>query len=454
MTIALTVALAVCCGPQDPSSADSPWPQFRGPRADGTLARIEHPQAWGEEENIAWSVEVPGAGWSSPVVVGDRLFLTTAVDPDGAAPSAFAAGARAMGGQGGGSKRPAGPIHYEVRCHDLTDGGRRWTTQVGENRPEHAVHASNTYATESPATDGERIFATFGGLGEVVALSLEGEVQWRSTTGVFPTSNNFGWGSSLTVFDGLVFFQNDNETESFLLAFDAETGDVRWRADRTKGTSWATPTVLHSGERAQLVTCGAGVVEAYAPQTGEALWTLTNVGKSFSASPAADAEQVYVGYSSQMGSGPLIAVRGNASGAHELERRQDPEIVAWRNDRGGPSFPSIITAGGCVYSIGTMGVFACYDRETGDRLYRQRLPDSSMVVATPWADDERIFVLDESGKTFVIRAGEEYELLGVNELPGLYWATPSVAGDRLLLRSAERLTCVRAGGPAAGRGPI
>ena len=450
LCVCATLLAATALSPQHPSekalaTTTHDWPQFRGPAADSTLESLTHPRAWAPDRNVAWQVEVPGGGWSSPIVLGDRVFLTTAVSEEaaGGAPKGFQDGVRAPATRGRGAAPPESPLTYEVRCYGLADGALVWTTAIGKNVPAHGVHPSNTFATESPTTDGSRLFVTFGALGQVAAVDLEGEVLWRTETGVYSTSNDFGWGSSLATSGGLVFVQNDNEERSFVLALDAASGEERWHIDRGTGTCWSSPALWRRDTGEELVTCGPGYVAAYEPASGELLWKLDGLGGSFTASPTCDGDRVYFGNSGPGRAGPLVAVKAGARGEQELTRSEDPEMVAWHTDRAGPGFPSPVVAGDFVYAIGSMGVLACYDKTTGDRAYRKRLPGSATVVATPWTDGKQLFILDEEGKTFVVTVGPEFELTHTNEMPGLYWSTPSVAGDSLLLRAADRLICIK-----------
>lgn len=417
------------------------WPRFRGESGNGVLAERRFPDAWGPEENLAWSVPVPGAGWSSPVVVGSRVFLTTAVASDGSGPVGFAGGVSDPSTMGRGDK-PSGQLAFQLHCLRLEDGEPLWRREVGARVPEFAVHASNTYATESPASDGERVFVTFGALGEVVAYDLEGEQQWRVETGVFPTGNDFGWGISLAVDSGLVLYQNDNEESSMLLALDAASGEERWHVERDLGSSWGTPVLWSPAGRAQLVTFGRDRVIGYAPASGEELWRLQGVGGSFSSSPGFDAERMYFGNSGPRSRGPLVAIPKDLEGTLELEGLGEVP-GAWVEERAGPGFASPVSSGDFVYVLASGGILAMHDARSGERVWRERLPDASTVVASPWIAGDELFILDENGSTFVVKVGAEFELLRTNTLDGLYWSTPSVAGDALLLRASDRLHCIR-----------
>ncbi len=437
----LVPALLCLAAAAPQEGAEVAWTRFRGPEATGVLAERAYPASWGPDENVAWTVDVDGSGWSSPVVLGERLYLTAAIDPAGAGPVGMASGVRDPSTMGRGGK-PEGALTFQLTCRNLADGELVWSTDVGSRVPAYGVHRSNTFATETPATDGERLFVTFGALGELVAYDLAGEELWRAETGVFSTGNNFGWGTSVVAGQGLVFLQNDNEEDSFLAAFDAETGERAWRMERPEGSSWGTPILMGTESSASLVAAGPDTVIAYEPTTGDVLWRVQGIGGSFSSSITYDDERVYFGNSGPMSRGPLVAVPRDASGLLDL-KAEEPAPIAWKVGRAGPGFASPIAHDGLIYIVASTNILTCHEAATGKQVYKERLADLDTVVACPWIAGEELHVLDEAGTTVVVRAGREFEILRTNRLPGLYWGTPSVAGKSLLLREASQLHCIR-----------
>lgn len=415
------------------------WQQFRGANA-GRVAKLAHPMEWDGSKNVAWAVPVAGSGWSSPVVVGDRIYLTTAISESGGKPKGMMAGVASMGSY----RRAAAQKHkFAVKCLSLKDGSEQWSKIVGEATPA-IVHPSNTYATESPATDGRHVFTFFATTGSLIAWDLEGKQIWRKELGSFKAGNGFGTGSSLAMTDGMVFVQYDNDEQSFVAAYKAEDGEQVWRDDRSTRTSWASPIVWSNGQRKELVTCGGGgVVTSYEPTTGKVLWQLSGVESGFSASPAVDGDSIFFGNSGPMSAGPLVAVGAGMAGEVQLDKQYQSDKVAWSRTRSGPGMASPVVANGCLFIPGSNGILNCYDIKDGNRHWQKRVTGMKTVAASLWTDDERVFILDEGGTTRVFEAGKEYKLVGKNSIKDLFWSTPAIAGDSLLLRGVEKLYCIR-----------
>jgi outer membrane protein assembly factor BamB len=411
------------------------WPQFRGPSGNGVVDKLEHPVQWSDQENVAWSVELPGGGLASPIVQGDLIFLTTAI---GAKPPVnFAEGVRDMR-----PKKPEVAVKFQVICFNLKDGSQRWSQTIIEKQPEFPIHGSNSYATESPASDGQRLFVYFAAVGTIAALDFEGKELWRKEIGAFPTGNGFGTGSSLTIGDNKVFIQCDNDKRSFVVAFDAATGGEVWRKDREGRTSWSTPLFWRNAQRHELVTCGSGFVTSYDPATGAELWTLTGIDSAFSASPAVDDKRIYFGNSGPMSSGPLLAVAAGLTGSHEFSPRETTSAVAWSKMQAGPGMASPVSADGRLYIPGR-GILTCYSTEDGTVAYKERMPLASMV-ASMWTAGNRIFLMDETGKTLALESGKEFKVVATNQLKDdFFWSTPAISGKSLLIRGAKKLYCIR-----------
>lgn len=411
------------------------WPQFRGPDGNGVLEKLEHPQEWGNDKNIAWTVDLPGGGLSSPIVQGDRIFLTTAIGPE--PPVSFSEGVRDMR-----PKQPDSAVKFHVICFSVGDGSKLWEKTIVEKQPEFPIHGSNSYATESPATDGKHVFVYFAAIGTIAALDFDGNEIWRQELGAYPTGNGFGTGSSLTTGDGNVFIQCDNDRSSFVVAFDATTGEQVWRKERTGRTSWSTPLFWTNDKRTELITCGSGFVTSYDPITGTELWTMTDIGMSFSASPALDEQRIYFGNSGPQSNGPLIAVSAGMAGTQSFQSDSKSQGLDWSVMQAGPGMSSPVSVNDYVY-IPSRGKLTCYSTSDGSVVFKERLPLGSMA-ASLWAAGDRVFLLDESGKTLVLETGPELKIVATNQIDDdLFWSTPAVTGESLLLRGVKQLYCIR-----------
>lgn len=443
MSRALMVA-CLCLWSARLTSADD-WPQFRGPKGDGSLASVRHPLEWSADQNVAWKAVVPGSGWSSPIVVGGRVFVTSAVSEGELKPKNMQEGARdARSLPIPGFVKPLDVmLRYQVHCLDLATGEITWSRVVVEDKPKIAIHPSNTFATESPAADEERVYAFFGTVGVLAAFDWSGNLVWEKRLDVYPVTFGFGTGSSLALADGRLFLQRDNDEKSSLTAFDAKTGQEIWKVDRESKTSWSTPFVWKNRSRTELIACGSGSVLSQDPATGEEIWRLERITSSFSASPTANEDYVFFGSSGPLSSSPLYAVKAGAVGNITLERgKKSNEYVAWYRTGSGPGMASPVVYGDLLY-VPAEGILKVFEVATGEPVYRQRVPGAKIFVASPWAADGKIFFLDEEGKTFVLKAGRTFELLGTNTIADTFWSSPAIAGPEVLLRGVHGLYCIR-----------
>ena len=414
-------------------SAD--WPQFRGPNGNGVVSTLNFPETWSESENVAWSVDLPGGGLSSPIVSQGKIFLTTAVGAK--PPVSFMEGVGDMR-----PKKPDTKVKFKVVSYNLEDGKKLWESTIVEQQPKFPIHGSNSYATESPATDGKHVFVYFAAVGIVTAFDTDGNEVWRQEIGAYPTGNGFGTGSSLTLGDGNVFIQCDNDEKSFIVALDGTTGELRWRKEREGRTSWSTPLFWKNKKRNELIACGSGFVRSYDPTSGAELWSMTDVGMSFSASPAADDQKIYFGNSGPRSNGPLVAINNSMSGTNAFAPDLKAEGLEWMVMQAGPGLASPVAVNGNVYIPGR-GKLTCYSTADGSVSFKERMSLGSMA-ASLWAAGDRIFMMDETGKTVVFEATDSMNIIATNQIADdLFWSTPAVAGDSLLLRGVKKLYCIR-----------
>jgi outer membrane protein assembly factor BamB len=576
------------------------WPQFRGPQSDG-VASTATPSEWGPDNNVQWKVKIPGLGWSSPIVCGDKVFVTTAVtenqtkpsggfgmrggggrrggfgggrgggppfgppqpgqilppflqdrlsltddqkkqvqdlqkdvddglaklltddqkktlkeppDEDGP-PRGFrrpqpgqilpapeverlklsdaqkkqlddlqkttrtklekifndeqkgqlqamrdgGPGGGRMGGRGGGpggrggrggmrERIPNSIYHWQVVCLDRNTGKVLWKEQALEGKPRTAIQSNNTYASETPVSDGHRVYAYFGMHG-LYCYDFAGKELWKKDFGAFPTVMGQGPASSPVLDGERLFLQIDNEEKSFLVALNAETGDELWRVSRDERTNHSSPVVWKNKVRTELVTSGSRKVRSYDPATGKVLWELEIGGRCYS-SPVGDAEMLYVGSEPGMGmngggGGGLFAVKAGATGDITLKEHETSNAgIAWSTPRGGPEKASPLLYQGHLYVVkNNGGVITCYDKTTGKQLYRKRIPEAAAFWTSPWAAEGKIFCLDDAGTTHVLDAGPEFKVLGTNKLNELFWASAAVADGSIYLRGVDNLYCIR-----------
>jgi outer membrane protein assembly factor BamB len=449
MRIRIIPALLLCLVASSRSQAatkDANWPQFRGWDASGVSADANMPDRWSATENVAWKTDLPGRSWSSPIIWGNRVFLTTVVNLGTSEPP--------KKGLYLGGERPESSKsehHWKVLCLDLVTGKVQWEQTVHRGTPQTSIHLKNTYGAETPATDGERVYALFGNLG-VFAFTCEGEEVWSKP--LEPRETRYGWGTAASpvLHGGRLFIVNDNDDQAELLALDAKTGKEIWRVNRDEKSNWATPFIWENGQRTELITPGSRAVRSH-DLDGKPLWSFRGMSNIAIPTPLAGSGLLFVS-SGYVGDKlrPLYAVRPGASGDITLPSgATSNEFIVWSNPVGGPYNPSPLFYEGRLYVLYDRGWVSCFDAKTGQALYnRERLPEGLAFTSSPWATGERIFCLNEDGVCYVLRAGDKFELLHINKLAGddMCMATPALAGDRLLIRTAARLYCFRAREPA------
>ncbi len=425
-------------------AANDNWPQFRGAGSLGVVEDPRLPDRWSTTENVAWVAEIPGQGWSSPVVWGDTIVVTSVVsDGDVEVPNG--------GLFFGGERSVSGDVHHwMVYGIDWETGRVRWEREVHRGVPEARHHVKNTYASETPVIDGERVYAYFGNLG-VFCLDMDGRLLW--STQFEPVRTRSGWGtaSSPVLHDGRLYIVNDNTDQSFIVALSAETGAEIWRTARDERSSnWSTPYVWENELRTEIVTTGSGKVRAYGLD-GHLLWELTGMSSITVPTPFSKFGLLFLssGYIADPRR-PVFAIRPGASGDITLaEGEQSNDYIAWFHPQAASYNTSPIIYGDAYYTLFDRGFFTSHDAKTGQEIYgKQRIQVGVGFTSSPWAYNGRIFALSEDGDTYVIAAGPEFTVVGKNSLDEFTMATPAIARGSLIIRTVSKLYRITEG---AGR---
>ncbi len=466
MKLDVLLRAAVCAmllGATTVHAKDIVWPQFRGPDSNpvGTDARLA--ESWSKTENVEWSQEIPGRGWSSPIVTGGKVFVTAVTTDGKSKPPQIGTEysneyVAELMKQGLPEKEVVDRVtardielpkevnlHYVLYCLNLKSGKVEWQKEFYAGQPPGGRHRKNSFASESPVTDGKLIYVYVGNMG-LWAFDLKGKPVWSTPLEANPIYLDFGTGSSPALVENLLVIVNDNEKQQYVAAFDKKTGKQVWRTNRdlAKGqparSAWVTPFVWRHA-RTEIVTIGPGEVISY-DLAGKELWRMSGVSGAPVPTPFAYDGLLYV----NGGRGrPMFAVRPGAAGNISLEKgKTSNEFIVWMQPKGGTYLPSAVAYQGAVYTLTETGILNRYDAKTGVETYKTRIdPRATAFTTSPWAYNGKLFCLSEEGQTFVISTGNEFKLLRVNELDDMAQASPALVGERLLIRTEHRLYSIR-----------
>jgi outer membrane protein assembly factor BamB len=421
------------------SASEEQWPQFRGTQAGAVADDPTLPETWSETENVAWKTDIPGMGWSSPVVWDDHIFITASIaaNPERRPPK----GLYDPGDENGRMKAQS-EHRFVVYDVDFKTGKIRWQRDLIRGRPRVERHLKNSFASETPVTDGERVYVYFGSGGVVAALDLSGKPVWTKELAALDGRQAFGTASSPALYKDRLIVVNDNATESFIVAFNNKTGQELWRVRRQEVENWATPFVWENELRTEIVTSGLSKVRSY-DLDGKLLWELAGMTVNVVPTPFAKHGLLYINSGYPGGSPrPVYAIRPGASGDISLEPGETSnKFIVWYQPLLGTYNTSSLAYGDYYYTLLDRGFLLCHDARTGRQIYgRQRIsPDVSGFTASPWGYNGRIFLLSEDGDTFVVQAGAEFKLLGRNTLNEMSLATPAIVRGSVILRTQTKL---------------
>lgn len=405
------------------------WPSFRGPDAAGVADKQNLPDSWdiNSGANIRWKTRIPGLAHSSPILWGDRIYLTTAV-------SSRPGATFKPGLYGAGDASDDMTVHkWQVLSLDRKTGKILWTSTAYEGSPKEKRHIKSTYASSTPVTDGKTVVAFFGSQG-LYAFDTKGEVLWKTDLGRLDVgaydSPDYEWGtaSSPVIFQNKVFVQCDQQKGSFLIAVDLQSGKTLWRTERNELPSWATPTVVNQRE---LVTNAPNAIRGYDPQTGKELWSFGGSSKITAPTPIFTKDMIVVA-SGRRPEAPIFAVRAGGLGK-----------IEWSKTQRGSYMPTPLIYDGILYVLGNAGIFDAYELSTGAEIYRERIPhQGSGFSASPVEADGKIYLSSEDGDVFVVQAGRTFRLLGRQSMGEPLMATPALGHGTMYIRGERHLFAI------------
>lgn len=450
--------------------ADAPWPFFRGPNGVPASDNPSLPLRWSTTENVEWKVAVPGSGWSSPIVAGGRVFVTTATSSTEMKPPQIGTDysneylAELMG-QGLSQEEAIEKLNerdlefpdevdleYWLIAYDLESGAESWRQRFHAGPPPGGRHRKNSFTSETPVTDGESVYVYVGNLG-LWAFTLDGQPRWSTRLESFPVYLDFGTGGSPALVDDQIVILNDNQDAQFIAAFSTRDGKRLWRTTRDltperqpiRRSGWSTPFIWRTPERTEIIAQGPDMAISYGTDGAE-LWRMSGHSILPTPSPFAYDGRLYL-VSGVHGDElrPIAAILPGATGdlTTEAGKTYDDHVL-WYNRVAGTYIPTPVAYRGSLWVVYDKGIFARYDATTGERLYRSRIEGSAgAFTASPWAYRGRILAIDEEGTTFVFEAGEEFTQLHSNPLDEMVLASPALVGDRLLIRTRGHLYSIR-----------
>ena len=406
------------------------WPQFRGAQVDGLAAGATLPESWSPTENVVWKAEIPGWGWSSPVVWGGKIFLTSAVGE-------HEREKLVIGGYPGGHVKPTDVHRWVTYCLDFDTGKIVWEREAHRGVAPEERHPKNSYANATPICDGERLYSYIENIG-LFCYDLDGKLLWERRWGSYPMRGGWGPGSSPVLHGDRLFLVNDNEKDSFITALDKKSGKEIWRVPCEEKSNWSTPYVWEH-ERTEIVTIGTNKIRSY-DLDGKVLWELKDTSGLVSQTPLAKHGLLYVGAGYHYG--PLYAVRPGAAGDISLQGSETSnQWIAWSLPRASSIHPCYLISGERLFVLYDAGLLACFQAKTGEVVFPRKRLDTGggRFYASPWAYGGKIFLLNEDGTTWVVDDGPEFNVVRKNVLDDPAWATPAVARGSLFIRTYSGL---------------
>jgi outer membrane protein assembly factor BamB len=456
------VSLVSAATPPPPPDPLTTWPGFRGHNLSGVSPSTRIPDRWTRKENVKWVAAIAGNGWSSPIVWGGTIYVTSAIGKkpfkqptpglygndmiaemvqQGLSQEEIMKRAQARDSE---TPEESDELRYMLYALDAKTGKLKWEREAIRALPFRGRHRKNTYASETPFTDGERLYVSFGQNVGLFCYSMDGKLLWKKQWPQQPIYLDFGTASSPVVHDGRVYLLHDNEKASFLTALDAKTGAEIWTTPRPVGgplnSSWMTPFIWTNEKRTEIVTTGHGLITSY-DLDGRELWRVGGQAQS-TPSPSGWAGMLYVGTGSQGDANrPFLAIKAGAAGDISLKPgTTSNEFIAWMQPRVSGYTPSALVHEGKAYLVHDTGILNVLDARTGKPIYRARVGGGGHTFsASPVAFGSRVLFLTEEGVSFVLDGGDAYKEVARNDLEEMALASPAIAGDALYIRTQSKL---------------
>ncbi len=460
----------ICAGllfARSTSAQQAPWPQFRGPQANPVAENRQLPVSWSATENVEWSADIPGRGWSSPIVAGNKVFLTTVTTEGKSKPpqvgteysNEYVAELMKQGLSEEEVEKKVTErdielpnevsLHYFLYCLDIESGKELWKQEFYAGNPPTGRHRKNSFSSETPVTDGKHVFVYVANLG-LYAYDLEGNRVWTQKMESHPIYFEFGTGSSPVLSDNQLMIVHDNEEHSFIAAYDPADGNLIWQTDRIPleeatadmpKSGWATPFVWKHKLRTEIITVSPGVAISY-DVDGKELWRMKGMSMGPAASSFVADGLLYLDGGKAK---PMFAILPGATGDISLDADTlKSEFVAWSRPRAGTYIPTPVVYQGGLYIVHDNGIISRFDAKTGEESFKERIKSTGAdFTSSPWAYNGYVFCLSEQGDTYVYQAGKEHKLLHVNSLGDMCMATAAIVDDRLMIRTEKHLYSIR-----------
>jgi outer membrane protein assembly factor BamB len=418
------------------SDYEKSWHQWRGPYMTGVSPDGDPALEWSETKNVKWKIAIPGKGHATPIIWKDKIFILTAVETDKEGQAQTEA-SEPQRGRGMPTTRTTKIHKFVVLAVDRDDGKILWQKTVKEEMPQEGTHEFGSWASHSPVTDGEHIYAYFGSRG-LYCLDMKGNLKWERDFGQLSKHMNFGEGSSPTIYEDKIIVTWDHTGQSFIVALNKKTGKDIWKVDRDEATSWATPYIVEVGGKPQVITSATKLIRSYDLGTGELIWECSGMTMNCIPTPFAADGILYA----------MSGFRGNALLAIRLADAKgnitDSDAIVWNHDKDTPYAPSALLLGNYLYFLrGNNGILSCFDAKTGTPHYsNQRLEGMGNIFASLFGTKDRIYIAGQKGTFYVVKTGAEFAILTKNILDDNFNASPVGVGKQLFLRGYKNLYCI------------